>query len=663
MLEKIKLSKKGITLIAIVITIVVLLILVGITIGLLFGKNGLINRTLIAKEKTEQAELEEKIELYMSNFNIETLTNSSFYNGVIDIKDLPSEIDGVKPKLGWIYVENNVITEYELYFENIYFLKTKNDIYIRNYDSTKLINVKDYGAVGDGIADDTLAIKEATTYLNENGGILFFPIGTYIVSTTSKNESVIELNSDKKIEVDFLKSTIQMQVSENRSYRIINIENCTNVEIRNGNIIGDRIIHDYENYPNSDGRGIRSVNNTLCNIINTEISQMTWDAISTNTYYNETTNIGTTNIRDCNLHHCRRMGITITDSDIVNVIDTNIQHIGENDGIEGVSPKSGIDIEPHNKNGTINYVLLDNVNIKNITTYGVVNSGPYHENVVSIDINNSRIEQIQMSNAANINNSELINPFVISQCSIENSYIYKNANDLSIVDSVVDNCTFEGNDIRNEKSVSSFRFAPVNTTITNSIFKNIQGKGNYETNSLAEFGILFASNWGITKESFNNTYDGCAIIIGNDMIGNSSEIKNSYIFKSLNDTLIFNKFKLENCEIAVSTKPLKLNDCTVKNCNIWKKSGFSGILEIYFTNSSFISNRIDSSNYFSGKYFFDASTINVFEEVDKKAFYNVQFFNNSRIILNKYSDVNLEIPKSTEGIDYIIECNGTEVME
>jgi Pectate lyase superfamily protein len=49
---------------------------------------------------------------------------------------------------------------------------------------TSTINVKDWGAVGDGISDDTNAITNAINYINNNGGgSITFPAGTYITST------------------------------------------------------------------------------------------------------------------------------------------------------------------------------------------------------------------------------------------------------------------------------------------------------------------------------------------------------------------------------------------------------------------------------------------------------------------------------------------------
>ena len=44
---------RGITLIALVVTIIVLLILAGVSISMLTGQNGILNRAADAKEKTE----------------------------------------------------------------------------------------------------------------------------------------------------------------------------------------------------------------------------------------------------------------------------------------------------------------------------------------------------------------------------------------------------------------------------------------------------------------------------------------------------------------------------------------------------------------------------------------------------------------------------------
>jgi hypothetical protein len=45
------------------------------------------------------------------------------------------------------------------------------------------VNVTDYGAVGNGVTDDTIAIQNAINAIN-NGGIVFFPKGTYLVTAS-----------------------------------------------------------------------------------------------------------------------------------------------------------------------------------------------------------------------------------------------------------------------------------------------------------------------------------------------------------------------------------------------------------------------------------------------------------------------------------------------
>ena len=54
---------RGITLIALVVTIIVLLILAGVSISMLTGQNGILNRATEAKEETEKANTEEKATL------------------------------------------------------------------------------------------------------------------------------------------------------------------------------------------------------------------------------------------------------------------------------------------------------------------------------------------------------------------------------------------------------------------------------------------------------------------------------------------------------------------------------------------------------------------------------------------------------------------------
>ena len=47
---------------------------------------------------------------------------------------------------------------------------------------TTVVNVRDAGAKGDGVTDDSVAIQKAETKIASSGGTLFFPNGTYLVA-------------------------------------------------------------------------------------------------------------------------------------------------------------------------------------------------------------------------------------------------------------------------------------------------------------------------------------------------------------------------------------------------------------------------------------------------------------------------------------------------
>lgn len=68
-------NAKGITLIALVITIIVLLILAGVTIATLNGNNGILTRTNEAKQETEKAQEKERIALALTDSIIENLNS------------------------------------------------------------------------------------------------------------------------------------------------------------------------------------------------------------------------------------------------------------------------------------------------------------------------------------------------------------------------------------------------------------------------------------------------------------------------------------------------------------------------------------------------------------------------------------------------------------
>ena len=102
----------GITLIALVVTIVVLLILAGISVSMLTGQNGILNRASEAKEKTSSSQKQEKTNLA----NMEELINEKIAGKSIE------QVNDDNP--GVLEQEN----------ENIYVINSIEDLVFFSYD-------------------------------------------------------------------------------------------------------------------------------------------------------------------------------------------------------------------------------------------------------------------------------------------------------------------------------------------------------------------------------------------------------------------------------------------------------------------------------------------------------------------------------------------------
>ncbi len=85
--------KKGITLIALVVTIIVLLILAGVSISMLTGQNGILNRAQEAKEKTETANEDEQRKLAQAEALMNT-EKTTYKGGTLPEGFAPTKIEG-----------------------------------------------------------------------------------------------------------------------------------------------------------------------------------------------------------------------------------------------------------------------------------------------------------------------------------------------------------------------------------------------------------------------------------------------------------------------------------------------------------------------------------------------------------------------------------------
>ena len=97
-------ESKGITLIALVITIIVLLILAGVSIAMLTGENGLLTKANEAKDKTKEATVKEIVEAeVIGSFGADGKLNYDLLidnlNNINGIEGVPDQITNIDFRL------------------------------------------------------------------------------------------------------------------------------------------------------------------------------------------------------------------------------------------------------------------------------------------------------------------------------------------------------------------------------------------------------------------------------------------------------------------------------------------------------------------------------------------------------------------------------------
>jgi len=238
------------------------------------------------------------------------------------------------------------------------------------------INVKSFGAKGDGISDDTLAIQNAINSL-PNGGKILIPDGTYIINA----DTSLKPNSNQTLSLS-KKAKLKAKPNSDASYQIINIVEKENVVIEGGFIEGERDEHLGVN--EEAGMGISIVRNSKnITIRNTHISKCWADGIYIGGYlpcYN-------INIYNVTCDNNRRQGMSVVNVETLTIRDSFFTNTA------GALPEAGIDIEPENYSS-----------VKNITIDNVVCTG----NRSGLDVFGwaNTISNVQVLNSCMINNRE-----------------------------------------------------------------------------------------------------------------------------------------------------------------------------------------------------------------------------------------------------------------
>ena len=209
---------KGITLIALVITIIVLLILAAVSIAMLTGKNGLLQKATKAKEENKLAQAKEQINLMLQEYRIErdTGSNKSFENFLQEKKN-DKKIDGYEKNEN--YNENSTKL-WDIELDGYFFTVDEDPLKILLYATTKVrpkasVEMITNGYVLEGnIVQFKITIelpeelKDAVTSVNLPDGVTKTDEG-YSVSQNGTYEIEVIANKDG---VDY-KTTLMVNIA------------------------------------------------------------------------------------------------------------------------------------------------------------------------------------------------------------------------------------------------------------------------------------------------------------------------------------------------------------------------------------------------------------------------------------------------------------------
>lgn len=211
-------------------------------------------------------------------------------------------------------------------------------------------DVRDYGAKGDGVNDDTEAINGAIKAAAETGGgTVYVPAGVYMINLD--NYRSIDLKSNINLVLAY-NAILNGLATANNNYAVVRCRDVSNVTITGGKIMGERDTHKGTRGESGHGISVQGSNNVKINDI--YISNCWGDGIfiADSTAQNYCDNIVVDNfVTERN----RRNGIAV-----VSAKNTTIRN-GESFNNYGTNPQSGIDLEPYGPDAWLENILVENV--------------------------------------------------------------------------------------------------------------------------------------------------------------------------------------------------------------------------------------------------------------------------------------------------------------
>lgn len=230
------------------------------------------------------------------------------------------------------------------------------------HDFVGQINVKYFGAKGNGISDDTLAIQNCLDLKKD----VYFPLGTYQIKAhdESRDPNGIGYLIDKggialqsNTVITFEKGTLLRPIDSNHNaYNIVRIVNKDNIKINNLSMLGDR---DTNTSTNGEwGYGLAILGSRNITINNIRSDNMWGDGI--NIQVLAVGHAGVTKLTPCEnittivgvCNNNRRQGLSIESG--INLFFDKVTFSKTN----GTAPEFGVDIEPWSEDNIVKDVIF-----------------------------------------------------------------------------------------------------------------------------------------------------------------------------------------------------------------------------------------------------------------------------------------------------------------
>lgn len=234
----------------------------------------------------------------------------------------------------------------------------------------------------------TKGINDAIDYASKNNiNYIKLKKGTYeVIGYNNSHYRGISLKSN--IHMDLNGSTIIQKTNAEVGYANITLYNVENVKISNGILIGDKESHDYSQIESTHeaGFGVSISAGTNIEIENLQIYNMTGDGIFIWGINEGEKSPDGVIIKNCNIHDCRRQGISILCGKNISIYDNEIHDIS------GTDPQAAIDLESVSKKEEIDNVYIERNKFYNLNTnlavlfVGFINNASLKENEINGDL-------------------------------------------------------------------------------------------------------------------------------------------------------------------------------------------------------------------------------------------------------------------------------------